>query len=353
MTCRREWLARGVGVGAALALAWWWQAQTLQVVGVVALARALAWASALWLAPALPARRLQGPALARRAVLVTGCDSGFGHAAARRLHALGARVFACVLLPHGPGADGLRALASPRMRVLPLDVTDAPSVAAAAHAVQQDLQDSGCELQAVVNNAGILNVGETEWMDIEELRKTIDVNTIGQVRVAQAFLPLLRKSKGRVVNVNSVAGRIPCTGLAPYVISKYASVAFTECLKVDMTKFSVSVHSIEPAIYMTPMAEGSKFLLKKKFDAIPEKIMNDYGHRYIEKFMKVVELVFLVFSKPPSKILEVVDAIEDAILSEDPQDCYYPGERSKLVITLKDEVKYVQGYLTKLIYNLW
>ncbi|GLH13146.1 Alcohol dehydrogenase 1, partial [Gryllus bimaculatus] len=318
------------------------------------LARALAWVfwpSGGWRPRSLPPPA--GRALARRAVGV-GCESASAHAAARRCHALGARnVSRAVLLPHGAGADSLRALASPRMRVLPLDVTDADSVAAAARAVQQDLQDSGCELQAVVNNAGILNVGETEWMDIEELRKTIDVNTIGQVRVAQAFLPLLRKSKGRVVNVNSVAGRLPCAGLAPYVISKYASVAFTECLKVDMTKFSVSVHSIEPAIYMTPMAEGSKVLLKKKFDAIPEKIMNDYGHRYIEKFMKAVELVFFVFSKPPSKILEVVDAIEDAILSEDPQDCYYPGERSKLGITLKDEVKYVQGYLTKLIYNLW
>ncbi|GLH13147.1 Dehydrogenase/reductase SDR family protein 7-like [Gryllus bimaculatus] len=352
MTCRREWCARGVGVGAALALAWWWQAQTLQVVGVLALARALAWASALWLAPALPARRLRGAALARRAVLVTGCDSGFGHAAARRLHALGARVFACVLLPHGAGADSLRALASPRMRVLPLDVTDADSVAAAARAVQQDLQDTGCELQAIVNNAGILNIGEINWLDIEELRQTIDVNAIGQMRVTQAFLPLLRKSKGRIVNMNSIAGRFPCNGLTPYVVSKYASTAFTECLQVDMMKFSVSVHSIEPAIYMTPMAEGSKSLIKRKIEAIPEETLNDSGRRYKDQFMKLADLL-LVTAKPQSKIYEVIDAIEDACLSEDPQNFYYPGGPTKLILTLKDEITNLQGFVLNLVYKFW
>ncbi|XP_049771083.1 estradiol 17-beta-dehydrogenase 2-like [Schistocerca cancellata] len=136
------------------------------------------------------------------------CDSGLGHELARRLDALGVPVFAGCLFPEGPGASRLAADCSSRLRLLPLDVTSDQQVADAVASVQAALSAaSGTELWAVVNNAGISDVGEVDVMPLEKFQQVLDVNTMGAIRVSKAFLSLLKKSKGRLINVTSPLGK--------------------------------------------------------------------------------------------------------------------------------------------------
>uniref|UniRef100_A0A8C9EMX2 Uncharacterized protein n=1 Tax=Pavo cristatus TaxID=9049 RepID=A0A8C9EMX2_PAVCR len=135
---------------------------------------------------------------AGRAVLITGCDSGFGHLLALRLHRLGFTVFAGCLCPGGEGARRLQREAAAdagRMRVLRLDVTRGRDVLAAKDWPRVGNPDLTC-FWGLVNNAGISTFGETGWLPMEKYEKFADVNLLGSIRTTLAFLPLLRKYKG-------------------------------------------------------------------------------------------------------------------------------------------------------------
>ncbi|GFY56990.1 estradiol 17-beta-dehydrogenase 2 [Trichonephila inaurata madagascariensis] len=140
-----------------------------------------------------------------KAVLITGCDSGFGHFLAKRLDSKGFHVFATCLFPAGEGAMELKKSCSQRLRVLHLDVTKDDSVKEAADFVEQNL--GTCEFWALVNNAGTIKGFSLELSDMDDIKYTLDVNTLGPIRMIKEFLPLLKKSKGRIVNVTSLGGK--------------------------------------------------------------------------------------------------------------------------------------------------
>ncbi|TNN24679.1 D-beta-hydroxybutyrate dehydrogenase, mitochondrial [Liparis tanakae] len=129
-----------------------------------------------------------------RAVLITGCDSGFGHALALRLDRSGFVVFAGCLAPGGGGARALAAESSGSLRILQMDVTSDEDVQRAKKIVQENLPEKG--LWAVVNNAGVSDWAEIEWSSVGDFQDMLDVNLFGAIRTAIAFLPLVRASRG-------------------------------------------------------------------------------------------------------------------------------------------------------------
>ncbi|GBN92043.1 Estradiol 17-beta-dehydrogenase 2, partial [Araneus ventricosus] len=173
-----------------------------------------------------------------------GCDTGFGNALAKRLDSKGFHVFATCLFPTGAGAMDLKASCSNRLHVLYMDVTKDESVKKAFEYVKEHLGSS--KLWAVVNNAGILKGFSVDFSSVDDFRDCIDVNFLGSVRVTKAFLPLLRQTKGRIVNVTSSSGEIPLPFFTPYTASKYAAVGFTDCLRFELDTWGISVVSIEP-----------------------------------------------------------------------------------------------------------
>ncbi|XP_075531618.1 D-beta-hydroxybutyrate dehydrogenase, mitochondrial-like [Dermacentor variabilis] len=134
-----------------------------------------------------------------KALLITGCDTGFGHRLAKRLSRDGFLVFAGCLSSMSDGAKQLRA--SSNVEVLQLDVPKQEQVDDALHAVKKHL--GARELWSVVANAGVLRSGLLEWLSMDTIVDVFDVNVFGVLRVAKTFLPLLKKSKGRVVTVAS------------------------------------------------------------------------------------------------------------------------------------------------------
>ncbi len=175
-------------------------------------------------------------------IVVTGASSGIGEACALHLDELGYRVFAGVR--NQPDGEALKAKASERLTPLLLDVTDDASIRKAAETVAAAVGAAG--LAGLVNNAGIAVGGPLEVVPLGDLRKQFEVNVIGLVAVTQAFLPLLRQGRGRIVNMGSIAGRAAMPFMGPYAASKFAVEALTDAMRVELQPWGIHVSIVEP-----------------------------------------------------------------------------------------------------------
>lgn len=169
-----------------------------------------------------------------RTVLITGASSGIGRAAARHLATLGYRVY---------GTSRNEQPTEGGVTMLPLDVTDADSVAAGIEAV---LERAG-RLDVVVNNAGFGYGGAVEETSLAEARETFETNFFGVLRVCRAVLPLMRaQGAGLIVNVSSIGGLMGMPFQGMYCASKYALEGLTESLRMEVRAFGIDVVLLEP-----------------------------------------------------------------------------------------------------------
>lgn len=184
----------------------------------------------------------------RGVVVVTGASSGIGEACARRLAALGFDVFAGVR----KAQDGERLQREiPGVTALQIDVTDAESIAAAARRIEEATAGRG--LAGLVNNAGIAVPAPLEHQPLDDFRHQIEVNLIGQVAVTQAFIPLLRVARGRIVNMSSIGGKVAVPLLGAYAASKFAIEGFSDSLRRELRPWGIEVSVIEPGTIATPI----------------------------------------------------------------------------------------------------
>jgi NAD(P)-dependent dehydrogenase (short-subunit alcohol dehydrogenase family) len=126
-----------------------------------------------------------------------------------------------------------------------LDVTKAKQIQAASERVDQ--------LDALINNAGIALAMPLEHVPLDELRRQLEVNVVGQVAVTQAFVPALRRARGRVVFVGSIAGKSALPFLGPYAASKHALEALADSLRVELKPWGIRVAIVEPGTIRTPI----------------------------------------------------------------------------------------------------
>ncbi|WP_327291334.1 SDR family NAD(P)-dependent oxidoreductase [Streptomyces sp. NBC_01198] len=176
-----------------------------------------------------------------RSVLVTGATGGLGTAVTRRLAAEGWTVHAAVRNP----ADARRLADLPGdIRPVSLDVTDELSVAAAAAEV-------GGSLDGLVNSAGLIIQGFWEQVPAEALRRQFDVNVLGLMTVTRAFLPALRASSGRVVNIGALSSLVALPFFGPIAASKAALASMTDSLRIELRHQGVKVSLVEPGAMQT------------------------------------------------------------------------------------------------------
>ena len=126
-----------------------------------------------------------------------------------------------------------------------------------------------------------------EWQSVEEMKKIVDINLWGMVSVTKAFLPLLKRAKGRVVNVASASGRVSTPGAAAYCISKYGVEAFSDSLRNEMRHFGVTVHIIEPGMFKTNITSAEKNIqhLDRLWGNLDAETKECYGVEFYEKGM--------------------------------------------------------------------
>jgi NAD(P)-dependent dehydrogenase (short-subunit alcohol dehydrogenase family) len=189
--------------------------------------------------------------MTERSILVTGASSGIGEACALRFDRLGWEVFAGVR--RDEDGSRLEAGSSGRLVALRLDVTDEDSVEAAAAKIGAKVGALG--LTALVNNAGIALGGPVEYLAIEDWRRQFEVNVIGQVTVTKAMLPLIRPSasRGRIVFIGSIGGRMASPFIAPYSASKHAIEAIAESMRHELADSGIRTVVVEPGAVRTPI----------------------------------------------------------------------------------------------------
>lgn len=233
-------------------------------------------------------------------MVVTGASTGIGLDACRELAARGFRVFGSVRR-----REDARSLEESGATAVVLDVTDAGSVRAAAERVRE--LRAGTPLVGLVNNAGIASPGPLELLDLEEFRRVFEVNVLGVVAATQAFLPQLKESRGRIVNISSVSGRMATPFTAPYAASKFALEAISDCLRRELHPFGVGVVVIQPGNVKTP-------IWRKGIDRDLSPVRNTPYERVILKLRDHAALMEQA-AMPPSRVSR---AILEALTAERP-----------------------------------
>jgi NAD(P)-dependent dehydrogenase (short-subunit alcohol dehydrogenase family) len=180
----------------------------------------------------------------RSHVLVTGASSGIGRATALRLAAAGRHVFAGVRNPEA-GRRLIAEAVGGAVTPVRLDVTDSGQIAAATTEVTDHVGDAG--LDGLVNNAGIGMACPTELLPLEMFRELVEVNVTGQLAVTQAFLPLLRAARGRIIIVSTIGVRFLPPFAGPLDATKAALAALGDALRQELAPWGVRVVLVEPA----------------------------------------------------------------------------------------------------------
>lgn len=186
-----------------------------------------------------------------KTILVTGASSGFGRLTAEKLAASGHKVFAGFRTVDGAKKQVVDELASKKIEVLKLDVTDQASV---DKAITDLLAASGGSLDVVVNNAGIASAGISEAFTAEQVRDLFEVNVFGVQRILRATLPTLRaKKSGLVINVGSILGRVTLPFFGLYGASKMAVEALTDSYRYELSQLGIDVVLVQPSAHPTNM----------------------------------------------------------------------------------------------------
>ncbi|XP_064634735.1 retinol dehydrogenase 7-like [Lineus longissimus] len=257
-----------------------------------------------------------------KAVLITGCDSGFGHALAKKLDSIGMKVFAGCLESDGPGAIELKNSCSPELKVLHIDVTNQALIDAAFNVVSTSVGSEG--LWGLVNNAGIWMVADIELTSQASYEKVLNINFFGVVRMSRKFIPLIRKSKGRIVNVSSILGKVPLELFSAYVASKHAIEGFSDVLRIEMRKFDIGVSVVQPGGFKTNTFMSSMINTQKEQvwqQACPE-MRELYGRQHLDEVYRVFEAES---ANLPEDLSPVVRAMRSGLLSKLPRERYPCG----------------------------
>jgi NAD(P)-dependent dehydrogenase (short-subunit alcohol dehydrogenase family) len=178
-----------------------------------------------------------------RAVLITGCSSGIGHATALKLAHDGWTVYATARRP-----ETLDELQAAGCHTLALDVTDEDSMRAAVEAVGT--------VGVLINNAGYSQSGAVESVPMDDVRRQFETNVFGLLRLTQLVLPGMRAQRwGKVVNLSSMGGRLVFPGGGLYHATKYAVEALSDALRFEVRGFGIDVILIEPGLIVTRFGE--------------------------------------------------------------------------------------------------
>jgi len=192
----------------------------------------------------------------RRSVLITGASSGIGRATALRLERNGWRVFAAVR--KASDAEASAGGSSGAIEAIQLDVTDRESITGAAREVTARLGGRG--LDGLFNNAGIGSISPVEYTSLDKLREVFEVNLFGQIATIQAFLPLIRAARGRIINTGSVGDHLTPPFGGPLSSPKAAFASMSAALRLELRSQGIAVCGSNPVpstrrLWRRPWAE--------------------------------------------------------------------------------------------------
>lgn len=212
-----------------------------------------------------------------KSAFITGAVTGIGEGLVNKLLDEGWQVFAGY---RSAGPDQANWYGRPHVTAIQCDITDPQQVSAAAALIGKA---TGGTLDLLINNAAYSgNCGVTEAPNMAEFRKTFEVNFWGPLQVAQICMPLLRKAKGRIINVTSASVWMTIPMGAAYPAAKRALKTLTQHMRMEMAPFGVQVTSLEPGGVKTPMTVLDDTTSQAQWDAIPATLREAYQRHFID-----------------------------------------------------------------------
>ena len=250
------------------------------------------------------------------AVVVTGASTGIGKAIALRLDQRGFKVFATVRKEND--AKELASQASGELTPIFMDVTDQSSIDAAKILVNEAVGEMG--LAGLVNNAGVAFTSPLEFVPINELRWLFDVNFFGLLSVTQAFLPLIRQKRGRIVNISSIAAIFVAPFHGPYSASKVALNGLSDAIRLELKPHGVQVSVIICGSINTPIWEKGSQISKRIVNSYPPQASELYG-----KQASNLGNYFLRLGRTGIRPEAAAKAVEHALTARRAKQTYYVG----------------------------
>ena len=261
----------------------------------------------------------------QRSVVITGASSGIGWTSVARMRRGGWKVFATVRKESD--RDKLRADFPENVYPVLMDVENEASIAAAARDIESQLAGRG--LEGLVNVAGIGMVRPLEYASLKDVRQIFEINVFGQVAVTQALSSVLRKARGRIVNITSVGVNlaIPFGGLLNASKSAFAKISDT--LRLEMQPFGVRVIAIEPGAISTPAVDKTLGDLEQVIRNLPPEAQTQYGALIRKMGRRGYQM-----EKSGSSPDVVAAAVHHALSASRPRIRYRVGKHATLLATL-------------------
>ena len=258
-------------------------------------------------------------------VVVTGASSGIGEACARRLDDHGWRVVAGVRREED--AERLRKLSSERLLPVRLDVRSGDDLRELAARLDEVAGAGG--VQGLVNNAGVVVAGPLACTPLDDIRRQFEINVFGVLAATRALLPLLRRGRGRIVNMGSVAGRITAPFLGPYSASKFALEALSDALRMELSLEGIPVSLVESGPVTTPMWNK----LRTRNRALQGADTDDCARRYAAALHGFDAMVG---RQQPDAVAPqaVARVVEQALTAARPRARYQVGRGTRTAIIL-------------------
>lgn len=245
-----------------------------------------------------------------KTILITGASSGIGRYIVETLAARGHFVFAGYRDPKD--ALEIKKINPEKIQPILLDITSEESISQA----KKVINETGRELDVLFNNAGLALGGPLEAISIESIKKLYEVNFFGCVKMIQNFLPLLRKSQGRIINISSISGLLVNAFLIPYSSSKYAVEALSDGLRRELKLQKIKVVIIEPGSIKTPIWKKSTNWSEEIMQSRPD-ILALYQPA-VDNFLKFLRLN----AKRAAELSKLKRAIIRAVESQRPKARY-------------------------------
>ena len=206
----------------------------------------------------------------RELIVVTGTSTGIGEATAKELAKRGFYVLAGVRT--NKDADKIRDI---NVEPIMLDITNEVHISALIERITSDKKER--PIRALINNAAIEINAPIEVLPLSEWRRQFEVNLIGQVAMIQALLPELFKSKGTVINISSIGGKVAMGGYGPYAATKFALEAVSDSLRREVEQFGVKVVAVEPGAVTSEMSKRVRSNAEKITNQMTKEQRGRYG----------------------------------------------------------------------------
>jgi NAD(P)-dependent dehydrogenase (short-subunit alcohol dehydrogenase family) len=185
-------------------------------------------------------------------------------------------------------------------------------------------------LAGLVNNAGVAMGGPIELIAIDDFRRQIEVNLIGQIAVTQALLPAIRRSRGRVVFLSSIGGLVANPYMSPYHASKFGIEAVGDSLRQELRPFGIHVSIVEPGSVATPIWEKARGTA----EAVRARLTPEQEALYGARVGRMAEVVREVGERgvAPEKVAKV---IAHALTARRPRTRYLVGADARAMVLLR------------------